>query len=85
MVKKVFGVFDAKAGIYLPTVCRHSKGEFIREMIEVGRNKDTMIGKFPADFTLFELGEWDDLQGEYSMLPAKQPLGTVLEWISKEA
>ena len=85
MVSKVFGIFDAKAGIFSgPTFNRLAKGQAIRDFIDIARNPESSISKHPGDFTLFELGEFDDNTGQYVNLEAKSNLGTALEWLSKE-
>ena len=80
MTLKVYTVYDSKVGAYLNPFFMKSNGECLRAWHEVCNDPQSNISKYPSDFTLFEIGEWDDSTGEFSMYTAKQPLGTALEY-----
>lgn len=65
MLLKVFTVYDSKAEFYMQPFCMKSKGEAIRAFSESCNDDKTSLGKYPADFTLFEIGEFDDAKGTY--------------------
>jgi len=73
---KVFTVFDSKSETYLKPFLMKAKGEAVRAFTEIANDGKSEIGKYPEDFTLFEIGEFDDERGEYSMLTSKLSLGT---------
>ena len=69
---KLFSVFDSKVGAYTsPTVAR-SSAEAMRQFGVACNSADHQFFKWAEDFTLFELGEWDELTG--TMLPYPTPL-----------
>ena len=80
-IQKVFCVHDSKAEIYLKPFLYNSAAEAIRGFEEVANDKKTMIGRYPSDYTLFEIGEWSDTSGEYSMHTAKINLGLALDYV----
>lgn len=60
MVQKLYSVYDSKASYFLtPWPCRND-GMARREFAGVCSNPDSPMGKFPADFVLFQVGEYDD-------------------------
>ena len=83
MKLKVFNAYDSKAGFYMETFCARSRGEAIRLLDELSNKADHVFSKHPADFTFFEIGDYDMETGIYRCYDAKQPLGTPLDFKSK--
>jgi hypothetical protein len=84
MKLKVFTIYDAKAEAYLQPFFLSTKGQAIRSITEALANTEHQFAKYPQDFTLFELGEYDDSNGQ--MLPHQAPLslGNLLEFNSPQ-
>jgi hypothetical protein len=82
MIKKIFTVFDAKAEIYLPPFYMHSKGEAIRAFQTSANDQNLQIGKYPEDFTLYEIGEYDDSTAEIKTIK-HLPLGKAIEFVKE--
>lgn len=80
MVHKIYTVYDSKAETYLPPFFMRSKGEALRAWIQAVNDEQTQFNKYPADFTMFELGEFDDVTGVINNHLAKQSLGNALEF-----
>lgn len=78
---KIFTIFDAKAEAYQTVFTARATGEAIRQFADMANDHDTQIGRHPADFTLFELGEFDLHSGIISPLETKRPLGVAHEYI----
>lgn len=76
---KVFTIYDSKAAAYLPRFIQTATGLALRQFEEATHRSDTPIGKHPADFTLFEVGTWDEQTDATTTLKAKINLGTALE------
>jgi len=79
MILKVFSIYDSKAEAFSNPECIPSKGEAIRGFAAAANNPQTQIGKYPADFTLFEIGEYDTDTGTVTMSQHKQNWGTAIE------
>ncbi len=60
MKHKMFTVFDVKAQCYLSPFCLPERGMAIRAFSDCVNNKEHQFGKHPGDYTLFELGFFDD-------------------------
>lgn len=80
MKLKMFTVYDSKVEAYLQPFYMQSKGEALRAWGETVNDEKSNIGKHPADYTLFELGEYDNLTGQISQYEAKIALGTGIEF-----
>lgn len=76
---KIFTVYDSKAEAYLPPFFMRSHGEALRAWEATVNDPNTNFNKFPADFTLFELGEFDDATAELLPLSPKRALSNALE------
>ncbi len=60
MKHKIFSIFDVKAQAYLPPFCLPERGMAIRTFSDCVNSKDHQFSLHPGDYTLFELGVWDD-------------------------
>lgn len=80
MQYKVFTVYDSKVKFYKTPFVLRTAGEALRGWQEVSNDKTTQIGKYPADFTLFEIGEWDEESARFEQYEVKKNLGSALEY-----
>lgn len=60
MKHKVFSIFDVKAQAYLPPFYMPETAMAIRVFSDCVNSGDHQFGKHPGDYTLFEMGVWDD-------------------------
>lgn len=73
MILKMYSVFDTKAKLYGQPVAQVSKGVAIRQFMEaVNSDGNHPMCKYPEDFALFEIGEFDDATG--ILKPSKCPM-----------
>lgn len=57
---KMFTVYDSKAEVYIPPFTMHSVGEAVRGFITALNIEGSDYCKYPADFTLFQIGDFDE-------------------------
>lgn len=69
---KVFTVFDSKSEAFLTPFFLRSTGEAIRVFGDAVADPKHQFGAHPEDYTLFELGEWEESTGELKILPTPQ-------------
>lgn len=81
MILKIFTVFDCKAESYLPPFHAGSTGLALRSFADAVNRSDHFFNKHPSDYTLFEIGEFDDQSALYTMLPALLSLGCAIEYL----
>ena len=57
---KIFSVHDAKAEAYLPPFYMRTTGEAERAFSANVKDTSTQFSQFPSDYTLVELGTFDE-------------------------
>lgn len=83
MLYRVFSVYDSKVESYLPPLYMKSKGEFLRAFAEAANDVKSNIGKYPSDYTGFELGTWDDSSCLFTPHVTPVSLGIALEFVTE--
>lgn len=76
----MFTVYDSKAETYLNPFYMKNKGEALRAWTETVNDNQSTMSKYPADFTLFLIGEYNPDTAQISMLDAKETIGNGLEF-----
>ena len=84
MKLKIFSVFDSKAEAFLPPFFAGTKGQAIRSFSDAVQDSGHAFSKHCSDYTLFELGLFDDSDANIIMLPTPVSLGIAIEFINKE-
>lgn len=79
MILKVYTVYDAQTGIHSHPILRINRGQAVRDFGDEMEKPNNPWAKHPADFTFFEIGEYDDNEGVFTNHEAKVSLGTALE------
>lgn len=80
MKMQLFSVYDSKTKTYAQPNFLINKGAALRAWEEAANDKSMQIGKTPADFTLFHIGEFDDETGVITMANVKESLGCAIEF-----
>lgn len=78
----IFAVYDCKAEAYMTPFFMQSRGTAVRSFTEVSFRKDNAFSKYPEDFTLFLVGEWEDSHSRFDVYNTPISLGTGLELIN---
>lgn len=85
MIQKLFTVYDSKAETYLQPFCAPTKGIAIRSFQDSVRDTSSNLHKYPEDFTLFELGSYDQSKATFSLHPSPQSVGVAIEFLEPKA
>lgn len=80
MKLKMFCIYDSKVEAYNTPFFQRSTGEALRSF-EDAANQQEGMKSHAEDYTLFELGEWDDGTAELVMLSTPRPLGKAIEFL----
>lgn len=78
----VFTVYDSAAEVFMHPFYMQSRATAIRAFRDTIERPDHQFAKHPADFTLMEIGTYDDSTGLFTQLQAKENLGTALEHLA---
>lgn len=76
MIMRILSVYDSKSCVFGQPVFDRSVGSAIRGFEEVCNDEKSNFCKFSSDYTLFEIGEFDDVSGELKALKPMRNLGT---------
>ncbi|UIB81480.1 nonstructural protein [Flyfo microvirus Tbat2_160] len=80
MILKIFTIYDSKVEAYMQPFFMQSKGAALRAFTDTISDRSTQFSKHPQDFTLFEIGEYDDSTGTLLNYDAKISLGVAVEF-----
>lgn len=80
MKTKVFTIYDSKVESYMSPFMAPTAGHALRMFADTVNDDKTTLNKHPEDFTLFEIGEYDDSTAKYTNLEALKSLGTAIEY-----
>lgn len=83
MKLKIFSVYDCKVGAYMTPIFARSTGEAIRMFTQAANDSSTNFCKYAEDFTLFELGVWDDEKSTFDIKHTPISLGKAIEFINR--
>lgn len=79
MLTKLFSIYDSKAEFYLPVFQMKSQGEAIRAFTQSAQKGQSDLALYPMDFTLVEIGTFDDSNASVTMYEHKKILGNAQE------
>lgn len=83
-MKKIFAIFDKKALVYLSPMCFHNKGLALRFFGEICNDSKTDMYKYPADFSIWIIGDWDERTGHINPLSKPEFLDEAANIVNKE-
>jgi len=79
MQTRVFSVYDSAAKCYSHPFYIPREEQAVRAFSDAVNSPNHEFGKYPADYTLFHLGDFDDADGTYTPLqPAAKAVCTGL-------
>lgn len=73
----IASIYDTKAEIYDQPRLFKNAADFVRACQTATKNPETMFNKFPADYDLVIIGEWDEKSAITSW--EKKRLGSILD------
>lgn len=78
---KMYSVYDSKVQSYERPWIAPNKGSALRAVLDVFKDPNHPFTKWPADFTIFEIGEWDETTGTMIPYQTKVNCGVMIELI----
>lgn len=70
MKTNVYAIRDLKGGIFCEPFVQNTHGVAERAFSELLRNPQSLLHKYPEDYQLFQIGEYDDNSGLITSLKA---------------
>ncbi len=81
MLHKLYSVHDVKSEAYLQPFFLQTKGQAIRSFTDCVNDPKHQFGAHPEDYTLFELGEYDDPSAAFHLHETPHVIGKAIEFI----
>lgn len=81
MIQFIYTIHDNKAAAYLPPFYLHNKNMAIRSFADCVQEEGHQFNKHPEDYSLWEIGEFDDLTGEIIYHTPHKALGTGVDYL----
>lgn len=79
MILRAYSIYDRKSLQYHPPYFASTDGAAVRNFADAANDMQSMIGRHPADYVLFYLGDYDDQKG------AMQPVSPLVHVIDAMA
>ncbi len=83
MLMSIFAIYDSGISTWKPPMFCRAKGEILRWWIEMVNNEQTDLSKHPQDYTLFDIGTWDDEKCKFDLHKTPISLGVAIEFVKK--
>jgi len=83
MLHKLFTIYDEKAEIFIPPFFVPTIGLAIRAFTDCVNDDEHQFGRHPQDYTLFEIGEFDDSTA-LIITGDKKSIGNGVEFINSQ-
>lgn len=84
MITKAFSIYDSKTKAFNAPFFQASTGGAVRmfDRLINDRKTESMLAKYPADFSLFEVGKFDDSTGRLETLKAPELQATGKDFVN---
>lgn len=80
MIAQIFTVYDSKTEAYLPPFFTQTKGAAIRMFEDTCNDQEHQFYRHSEDFTLFQLGSYDDQIASFDLYETPSPIGKAIEF-----
>lgn len=64
MFLKAYSLLDTKTGAYFPPVFLQADAVALRHVFEYSMDRNSDLSKYPSDFVLYRIGEFDNSVGQ---------------------
>lgn len=85
MKTKMFTVRDSKSEAFLPPLYFRQRGEALRAFQVSANEPSHNFCRFPEDFSMYEIGEWNDETGRVEMYDTPVLLGIAIDFKSVQS
>jgi len=84
MILKIFSIYDSKAEAFIQPFFSQATGAAIRSFESAANEESSDFHKYGADYTLFELGSFNQSTGEMIALDAHINLGLAITFVKEQ-
>lgn len=84
MQYKMFSVFDSKVSAFMTPFFMRTSSEALRAFEDSVNAEKSGFKAHAEDYTLFELGSWDDQTAKFDLLATPHSLAVAIQFVRKE-
>lgn len=66
MILRVYAIYDKKSKLYNQVIFSQNAGCAMRSYTSLVFERSNMMSRFPADYDIYDIGEFDDNSGKLS-------------------
>lgn len=81
---KIFCIYDKKASSHMQPFYFHNKAEALRALADNLQDKNSLIAKHPADFSIWQIGEFNEQTGVITAFAKAEFLEECTNCVQKE-
>lgn len=81
----MFSIYDSKTGLYQVPFVAHNKAHAMRTVTDFLHSDKSPISRFPTDYELYEIAQFDDCTGIITSLSAPVHVCKLLDLLSLDA
>lgn len=79
---KIFSVYDSKAQAWHQPIFCPNNAVAMRAFQDAAQQQGGQIAAHAADYTLFQIGDWDEATGKLNGIESKIGLGSALDYLT---
>lgn len=79
---KIYSIFDEKAQVFNTPFTEHNENTAIRSFTNLCLDGTGMVSKYPEDFKLYHIGDFDVVKGIITALPVPEFVVSAMQVIS---
>lgn len=68
MLHEVYSIRDSKTEVFSPPFLQKARGEAERSFNQLANDPQTFVGRYPEDYDLYYMGQFNDNSGAYTLL-----------------
>lgn len=82
---KILSIYDQKSGVWFTPFTARSMGEAIRMFCDTVDDPSTVLHKYPQDFDLFHIGNFENTTGVITTASPAVHIGSALQYKGEAA
>lgn len=83
MTKKIYSIRDSKSEIFNLPFFQNTHGEAERSFRETANDPKTLLNKYPEDYDLYYLGEYDESTGKLDVKESAEHIIKAIHCVKK--
>lgn len=84
MKLQAYSIHDQKSGKFHLPIYKHTHGEAEREFKSIVNDDKSTLNKYPTDFDLYHIGEYDDNSGKFAPLDTPYHLVKAIQLVENQ-